>query len=135
MVPCLFGLREVSRFDRRWGAAAKSVPDDRTLEGVQPGELIFMRTPWDSRVTRDVSVPMRDGTVLYADVYRQDNDDSYPVLLQRTPYNKQDYRNGMTETDIFDAVGRGYVVVIQDCRGRYTSDGEFKPFHQEFDDG
>ncbi len=94
-----------------------------------------MRTPWDIKVTRDVSVQMRDGTILYADVFRQDNDGKYPVLLQRTPYNKQDYRNGQTETDIFGAVGRGYVVVIQDCRGRYTSDGEFKPFHQEINDG
>jgi len=94
-----------------------------------------MRTPWTMKVTRDVAVPMRDGTILYADVYRQDNDGKYPVLLQRTPYNKQDYRNGQTETDIMGAVGRGYVVVIQDCRGRYASDGEFKPFHQEINDG
>lgn len=94
-----------------------------------------MRTPWTMKITRDVAVPMRDGTILYSDVYRQDNDGKYPVLLQRTPYNKQDYRNGQTETDIMGAVLRGYVVVIQDCRGRYTSDGDFNPFHQEINDG
>jgi putative CocE/NonD family hydrolase len=94
-----------------------------------------MRAPSEIRVTRDVGVEMRDGTMLYADVFRQDNDGKHPVLLQRTPYNKQDYRNGQTETDIFGAVGRGYVVVIQDCRGRYTSDGVFSPFFQEMNDG
>ena len=37
---------------------------------------------------RDVPVEMRDGTVLRADVYRPDSDATWPVLLQRTPYDK-----------------------------------------------
>jgi len=41
-------------------------------------------------IDRDVPVEMRDGTVLRADVYRPDSDDTWPVLLQRTPYDKAD---------------------------------------------
>lgn len=94
-----------------------------------------MRSPVEMRVTRDVPVEMRDGTTLYADVYRPADDDRYPVILQRTPYNKEMGGLALIQTDTFRAVRRGYVVVIQDCRGRYNSDGKFKPFHQEIADG
>jgi uncharacterized protein len=73
---------------------------------------------------------MRDGVTLYADVYRPKGDDKYPVLLQRTPYNKDGDREfGLR------AAARGYVVIIQDVRGRYTSEGEWYTFKHEPDDG
>ena len=57
----------------------------------------------------------------------------FPVLVYRTPYGKQDAR---TESTLFDrAVKRGYAVVIQDVRGRYKSDGEFRPYQNEGRDG
>lgn len=94
-----------------------------------------MRQSMSMRVDRDVPVEMRDGTVLYADVYRPDDDACYPVLLQRTPYNKELLTLALVQTDTLRAVARRYVVVIQDVRGRYHSDGAFNPFHQEITDG
>lgn len=94
-----------------------------------------MRETLSIRVDRDVPVEARDGTVLYADVYRPADDGHYPVLLQRTPYNKELGALALVQTDPFRAVRRRYAVVIQDCRGRYASDGAFTPFHQEIDDG
>src|SRR6516165_10533507 len=82
------------------------------------------------RFERGVAVKMRDGVVLRADVYRPDADGQFPVLLQRTPYNKA----GGFEFGL-KAAARGYVVVIQDVRGRYTAEGEWYTFKNEPDDG
>ena len=91
--------------------------------------------PISITVEKDVPVAMRDGTVLRTDVYRQAGDGRFPVLLQRTPYNKDLTGLAPIQTDAFRAVRRGYAVVIQDCRGRYRSDGDFNPFLQEINDG
>jgi len=72
-------------------------------------------------VERDVAVPMRDGTILRADVYRPDRGGPYPVLVSRTPYGKQ----GKVPPAYVEA---GYIVVCQDVRGRYASDGRFESF-------
>ena len=93
------------------------------------------RETFSIRVDRDVPVTMRDGTVLMTDVYRPAAEGRYPVLLQRTPYNKETGGLSLVQTDTFRAVRRGYAVVIQDCRGRYRSDGDFNPFLQEIADG
>src|SRR5205823_2767665 len=67
------------------------------------------------------------------DVYRPDKPGRFPVLLQRLPYGKEILR------DIFlpatATAERGYVVLCQDSRGRYDSEGEFYPFHCEIEDG
>lgn len=86
-------------------------------------------------IERDVPVPMRDGVTLYADVYRPGTQESYPTLLLRTPYNKDTTALAQLYIDAMRAVRRGYVVVVQDVRGRYRSDGTFNPFFQEKDDG
>jgi len=67
-------------------------------------------------IERNVPVPMRDGTILRADVCRPDSGGPYPVLVCRTPYGKRSHR-----ADYF--VTAGYIVVIQDVRGRYESEG------------
>ncbi len=69
----------------------------------------------------DVDVPMRDGVVLRANVFRPDGPGSYPGLFLRTPYGKP--QGGY---DRF--VRAGYVVVTQDARGRYASDGDYVLF-------
>jgi putative CocE/NonD family hydrolase len=78
---------------------------------------------------RDVKVTMRDGVVLRADIYRPSAEGKYPVLLQRTPYDKRDFAFGLR------GASRGYVVIIQDVRGRYASDGEWYTFKNEANDG
>ena len=86
-------------------------------------------------VERNVPVPMRDGTVLRADVYRPETPGKYPTLVYRTPYGKDDLLESGSEPTIGRAAHAGYAVVVQDVRGRYHSDGEFKPYHQEGKDG
>jgi putative CocE/NonD family hydrolase len=79
---------------------------------------------------------MRDGTVLRADVYRPSEEGRYPVLVSRTPYNKQLMPLVTLDFDPIRAAEAGYVVVIQDVRARWASDGEgFFPYRDEFEDG
>jgi len=76
--------------------------------------------PPQIRVEQDVAARMRDGVILRADVHRPAADGLYPVLVRRTPYGKQGK---------FDAyVKAGYIVVSQDVRGRYASDGQYESF-------
>jgi uncharacterized protein len=82
------------------------------------------------KVERGAVAKMRDGVALRADIYRPDADGKFPVLLQRTPYNK----DGSVDF-AYKAAARGYVVVVQDVRGRYTSGGEWYPFVHEPEDG
>lgn len=70
---------------------------------------------------RDVEIPMRDRVILRANVFRPDKGGPYPVLVVRTPYGKAS--GGMDRY-----VKAGYIVVAQDARGRYASDGEWESF-------
>jgi putative CocE/NonD family hydrolase len=81
-------------------------------------------------VERGVSAKMRDGVVLRADIYRPKAEGKFPVLLQRTPYNKSNGVNFGVR-----AAARGFVVIFQDVRGRYSSEGEWYTFKHESDDG
>jgi predicted acyl esterase len=72
-------------------------------------------------VTKNVPAKMRDGVVLYADVYRPEANERFPVLLMRLPYDKN-LRPRPGDIDYF--VERGYVVVVQDTRGRFASEGQ-----------
>ena len=82
---------------------------------------------------KDVAVPMRDGVTLRADVLRPCGAGVSPVLVYRTPYGKEP---ALEEYTTFQhAVEHGYAVVVQDVRGRYASDGEFRPYENEGRDG
>jgi hypothetical protein len=87
-------------------------------------------------VETDVAVAMRDGVRLATDVYRPAAGSPAPVLLARTPYDKQRALAGAgVPFDIMRAVRVGYAVAVQDVRGRYASEGRFRPHFQEADDG
>ena len=87
------------------------------------------------RVERDVVCEVRDGTALRADVYRPREPGSFPVLLMRTPYGKTHAQSNSGYAHPSWYAAQGYVVVIQDCRGRWASDGEFVPYLTEAEDG
>lgn len=89
--------------------------------------------PYSVKVQRDISVRMRDGVTLRGDIFRPDAAGKFPVLLERTPYRKSPW--GYDIDFAQRAAARGYVVFIQDVRGRYTSDGEWYPFLHESEDG
>jgi uncharacterized protein len=96
-------------------------------------------------VERDLIVPTRDGVLLAADLYRPDGPGPFPVLLERTPYDKS--AASRSERTAADArprsraeiaayfVGHGYAVDYQDCRGRYHSGGRFTKYMSEAEDG
>ena len=86
------------------------------------------------KVETNLSVPMRDGKVLYADVYRPEGPGPFPVLLQRTPYDKSTPLT-MAMLDPVKAAKNGYATILQDTRGRYTSEGEFYCFKDDINDG
>ena len=93
-----------------------------------------MAGPVSLHVETDVPVPMRDGTTLYADIYRPDGPGPFPVILQRTPYDKTAPLS-MNPLDPLKSARNGYAAVIQDTRGRYSSEGEFYCFRDEINDG
>ena len=78
---------------------------------------------------REVMIPMRDGVKLYTAVYEpKNNDKRHPILMQRSPYSCAPYgdkfeRSLRSSLDIY--VQRNYIIVFQDIRGRYKSEGEF----------
>jgi uncharacterized protein len=86
-------------------------------------------------IDKNIPVPMRDGVVLRADLYRQSRSGRYPLLLERTPYGKTFPRMVLDTVHTLNAVEAGYAVLIQDCRGRFASDGDFVPFFCDIDDG
>src|SRR5205807_1975657 len=79
---------------------------------------------------QSVQVPMRDDVLLATDVYGAETGGRRPVLLMRTPYNK----DGAQATALRYAAA-GYVVVVQDERGRYASGGTSLPYNNEGQDG
>ncbi len=85
---------------------------------------------YEVAVERGVAAKMRDGVTLRADVYRPKADGKFPVLLVRTPYDKQNNMHFGLK-----AAARGYVVIAQDVRGRFTSEGDWYPFRNESRDG
>nr|NNM89537.1 CocE/NonD family hydrolase [Bacilli bacterium] len=82
---------------------------------------------------RDVPCTLRDGIILRANVYRPDEGGPYPVILTRLPYGKDG--SAYSVLDPIRLAEAGYIVVIQDVRGCFASDGEFQGFPQEFNDG
>ena len=85
-------------------------------------------------VQKNVPAEMRDGVTLVSDVYRPAEVGEYPVLLTRQPYGKS-LPIATSYMDAIKAAEHGYIVVIQDVRGRFGSEGEWNPYMHEFEDG
>ena len=90
----------------------------------------------DVVVLSNVMVPMRDGVSLATDVYLPARDGKpveggRPVILERTPYNKDAVADGWPSY----FVPRGYAAVVQDVRGRYRSGGRWRPLRDDGADG
>jgi len=90
----------------------------------QEAQLPFLFEP-------DVKIAMRDGTKLAANVFRPKDKGPFPVILMRTPYGKPGEKWG----DGRRYSTAGYVLVVQDCRGRGKSEGAWDPFRYDAEDG
>ncbi|WP_079528849.1 CocE/NonD family hydrolase [Halobacillus hunanensis] len=86
-------------------------------------------------VEKNVPCTMRDGTVLYSDIYRPHLEGKFPILLTRLPYSKDLPFYSHRYLDTNRLVENGYIVIVQDVRGRFQSEGEFEPFIYEAEDG
>lgn len=122
-----------------------------TLAGATRAAATSAGGPYEVLLQSNVRVTMRDGIRLATDVYRPARGGKpvpgrFPVVMERTPYG----RNVTSFRDITQAnlktpktraevaatyVAKGYVVVFQDCRGRYNSEGEFVKYLSEGADG
>ena len=106
---------------------AGAAPASQSARSGDPGDV----------TCRIEQAPMRDGVELATEVYLPPGEGPFPVILQRTPYNRRSPSPG---SDCDAAVGRyfaerGYVLLNQDTRGRYRSGGEFDAMRQEPPDG
>ncbi len=90
----------------------------------------FTRLPF--RLMIDQAVPMRDGVDLSADLYLPPQGGPFPALLLRTIYDNQEPRYMRWAMRFVEA---GYAVVMQDCRGRHDSGGDWNPYVCELEDG
>jgi putative CocE/NonD family hydrolase len=110
---------------------AAYVREGYELLGQAPETDPLVSTPkYEVQIDRNVGVPMRDGPKLLTDIYRPKAEGKYPVILIRTPYQKD-----MDETQASYFARRGYVVAVQNCRGRFGSPGTWEPFIHEPKDG
>lgn len=83
-------------------------------------------------ITRDMQIPMPDGTILLADHYAPRTSPKLPTLLIRSPYGRKGFFGGMMALPYAE---RGYQVLIQSCRGTAGSGGQFVYARDEHDDG
>ena len=101
----------------------------------------------DNYTKKEIMVPMRDGTKLFTSVYiPNDNSEPHPILMNRMPYScapygEKNYR-AFWDSHWRYYMRRNYIIVIQDVRGRWMSEGDFvdvRPFNpnkkdKDFDD-
>jgi len=92
---------------------------------------VLSAAPDEISRTLDMAVPMRDGVHLSANIFRPEAPGRYPTILVRTPYGKG---SGISP-NYAPFVEHGYAVVVEDVRGRYASEGVFRPLEQEPADG
>jgi len=84
-------------------------------------------------------IPMRDGVKLFTSIYiPDDNSEKHPILITRTPYSCAPYgtamKAGYWNTYLKYYLREGYIMVTQDVRGRWMSEGEFmniRPFNPD----
>ena len=91
---------------------------------------VSARDSYEVKIENNVTMKTRDGVTLRADVYSPKAEGKFPVILERTPYDKR----GGVGTGL-KAAAQGYVYIVQDVRGRNASEGDWYPFKYESADG
>ncbi|WP_395015192.1 CocE/NonD family hydrolase [Dongia sp.] len=88
----------------------------------------------EARYVGELETPMRDGVVLRADLTLPAGVDRAPVILIRQPYGRKTPAMMLDQTAAFWA-RKGYACMVQDVRGKFSSDGQFEPVVNEMNDG
>jgi putative CocE/NonD family hydrolase len=113
---------------------SEDVPAEQQSPGEPPRGEISPEIAKKTRIEHGLLVPMRDGARLSLDLIRPEVAGPLPVVLVRTPYDKVLERS--RKDQFYEKLARrGYIVAVQDCRGRFNSDGDFFPYFNELDDG
>ena len=82
----------------------------------------------------EAMVPMRDGVRLYTQIYTPSQaGEKLPILLIRTPYGTGQLNAGRFLTSLPELTADGYIIVTQDIRGRFKSEGQFVMLRQPRD--
>lgn len=101
------------------------------LAGLLTAAAAFARQPVDELYDKaEYRIAMRDSVKLYTAVYTPKTDAKAPILIFRTPYGCAPYGpgefpRGFGSGYMRSYIDRGYIVVMQDVRGRFMSEGEF----------
>ena len=97
-----------------------------------PKSIPFEKGPYEVRVERSHFIETRDGVRLMTDLYfPEGHEGRLPVILERTPYNKATHRNSDPDEPInsrsigYYFASHGYVVAVQDRRGKFESEGDY----------
>ena len=110
--------------------AAVAFSEPLAAQGAPDGPFARPTGKYEVVVERSVMVPMRDGTKLATDIFRpRDVAGPLPAILMRTPYGKA----GSTNAGNYFA-SHGYVVVVQDVRGKFESEGQFRVYQGDMTD-
>ena len=84
----------------------------------------------DNYTKKEVDIVMRDGVKLHTTIYSpKDTSIKYPIVMQRTPYSSSPYGEGKFKASIgpnIHMMQEGYIVVYQDVRGRWLSEGHYE---------
>lgn len=94
-------------------------------------DMAYEKWVYENYSKKSVSIAMRDGVKLYTTIYAPTNNDvKHPILFNRTPYsvapyNKKTFNARLYNSYWIDYLKRGYIIVQQDVRGRWMSEGEF----------
>lgn len=102
--------------------------------------LLFLGVQAAVAEFREVMVPMRDGIHLATNVSLPDGEGPWPAILSRTPYNKNGRSPRAADSDAPREQGRqyldrGYAYVVQDVRGQFGSEGSYRAFVDDMEDG
>src|SRR5262249_42651738 len=94
--------------------------------------LVPFAAQLSAQQNRSEMVAMRDGVKLDTNIYLPEGSGPWPVVLTRTPYGKDQMYAAKNEAAYMQA---GYVRVVQDVRGRFKSEGKYRPFADDLEDG
>jgi len=118
------------------GLLAFSASDPVDADEYRPASQPFPLTPLTDgsfRTASDIEVRVSDGTILMTDFYFPAAQESYPVILERTPNDRKMPRFSEKLGPLF--ARNGFIYVVQSVRGLNGSGGTFYPFRNEADDG
>lgn len=90
---------------------------------------------YDVLLEFDLKQEMRDGVKLSSNIFRPAAGGKFPVIVTRSPYQSVAGFQSRMSTEAKFYAQRGYIYVIQDCRGKNDSDGEYHPFFDDPEDG